>query len=1439
MHNMFSGANALVTLNVSGWDTSNVTTMNAMFYNAIALAALDVSDWDTGNVTNMAHMFRNAAALTTLDVSNWDTSSVTSMITMFYVAYDTNLPVADRLISSLTTLDVSNWDTSNVTSMNRMFSGARNLTALDVSGWNTSNVTDMNRLFDGLTEIVTLDVSNWNTSRVTSLTGMFRNAHQLTNLDVSGWDTSNVTYMNVMFQNAGALTGLDVSGWETGNVTAMSNMFFGASSLTSLDVSGWDTSRVTNMAGMFRDTSQLSSLDVSGWDTARVTNMATMFSGASALTTLDVSGWDTSQVTSMDRMFTSASALTTLDVSGWVTSNVTDMNSMFRDVQVPVLDVSGWDTGRVTMMASMFRDLNQVTVLDVSGWNTANVTNMSLMFQGVSGVTVLDVSGWNTANVTAMNNMFLGANHLTSLDLSRWDVSRVTTMHSMFRDTTRLTSLDLSGWDTGRAPATAVIMTDIFRGNTNLRRLTLGSGFVHEGLTSPNLPNRNPSGEFTGMWINITPPGGGSAIPSDTLMPAGAGPYAPGIWVWQRHQGIVMISADGTHRFPTVVVGYPQVDALEVAVANAGLIEINVPLTVTLSGDDASDFTLIINDDNLPPGGVIPVGSSWADAFSIRPNCGLLPGTYTATVTVTGPGLNEETFAVIFTVLPDSIEEAIITFTDTVFNGNPQMPAFTVTLHGVVLTEGEHFEVVSWANNTLARNYNDPNPPTLTIRGIGDFETLDSEAVGTFTIRRRPVTLTRGNFNVTKVYDGTVSTVGVTTNGNLVLGNLVAGDAANVRVAWNSISNFSHPDVDDYEVILHGLHLYSFNNDDRHLNYDLGIEILPEIPASITPAVFAPVPVIGRTVATGAVRTISIPISELTPVPTSPMALGSVVSVELHNFTAGPVSATATIADGYLTITTRAEKTPICTEIITVRFDTQNFGNIDVQVNLNTIETPVITIVTQPALSTIVTQGAITATLSVAANVTMGGTTSYQWFMDGVEIPGATGATLPIPNSLTEGTHVFYVVVSSPGAQSVTSNNATVIVVTEATIDFRAIAINPDSDHVFSAAYLGYGSQAAHAVTIANVGTVATGQLTIALSGANPGNFQLSITSIADIVVEGNTSFTVVPIVGLAVGTHTAVVTITGEEIAESFTVSFTVNELPDEPTDEPTEPTVPTDEPTDIPTMPDEPTDTASQSYIQSVPPATSPQQPPIDIPYTTPPADIIPPPPLEHPPAGSSRELHLAYMFGDTHGNFRPGDNLTRAEAATILARTQLLGFEHGIRRLPSGMATFDAFSDVQPGQWFYYYVAWAYDAGMVQGFDGMFRPNDPVTREEFVAMIVRANLTNRTSDNSLSIYANGASSWARAYVQTAHLHGIIFGDANGNFRPQENITRAETATVMNRILGRIDSIAALYATTIENMYNMRYFPDVAAATWYFPSILAATNDHYTTKYEDEIFY
>ena len=200
-------------------------------------------------VTNMGYFTQPCRdKLRTLDLSEFDTSQVTSMTEAFYQC------------NKLEEINLTNVNTSNVTSMNYMFFNCSGLTSLDVSNFDTSNVTDMSRMFCICSGLTSLDVSNFDTSNVTDIINMFSNCSGLTSLDVSNFDTSNVTNMDSMFSNCKGLTSLDVSNFDTSNVTNMGYMFDQCIRLTSIDLSGSETTKLTSIKSMFRECYELKDL---------------------------------------------------------------------------------------------------------------------------------------------------------------------------------------------------------------------------------------------------------------------------------------------------------------------------------------------------------------------------------------------------------------------------------------------------------------------------------------------------------------------------------------------------------------------------------------------------------------------------------------------------------------------------------------------------------------------------------------------------------------------------------------------------------------------------------------------------------------------------------------------------------------------------------------------------------------------------------------------------------------------------------------------------------------------------------------------------------------------------------------------------------------------------------------------------------------------------
>ncbi|HBZ6320555.1 TPA: BspA family leucine-rich repeat surface protein [Listeria monocytogenes] len=266
----------LESVRIERSNLSRVTSFALAFYGSgIEKVIIRDNNYPTApSLLTTEGMFKNCSNLMEVDLSGLDTSAVTTMWDMF------------NSCRALEELDVSNFDTSSVTNMSYMFYDNRNLEVLDVSNLDTGSVTNMYAMFENCTSLEELDVSNFDTSSVTSMYRVFNGCEKLKKLDVSNFDTSSATAMVQMFRNCSALEKLDVSNFNTSLVTDMRAMFAGCTSLEALDVSNFDTSSVTNMAAMFSDNEKLEELDLSTFDTSSVTNMGTMFKNCTALKSL-------------------------------------------------------------------------------------------------------------------------------------------------------------------------------------------------------------------------------------------------------------------------------------------------------------------------------------------------------------------------------------------------------------------------------------------------------------------------------------------------------------------------------------------------------------------------------------------------------------------------------------------------------------------------------------------------------------------------------------------------------------------------------------------------------------------------------------------------------------------------------------------------------------------------------------------------------------------------------------------------------------------------------------------------------------------------------------------------------------------------------------------------------------------------------------------------
>ena len=207
-------------------------------------------------------------------------------------------------------------------------------------------------------------------------------------------------------------------------------------------------------------------------------------------------------------------------------------------------------------------------------------------------------------------------------------------------------------------------------------------------------------------------------------------------------------------------------------------------------------------------------------------------------------------------------------------------------------------------------------------------------------------------------------------------------------------------------------------------------------------------------------------------------------------------------------------------------------------------------------------------------------------------------------------------------------------------------------------------------------------------------------------------------------------------------------------------------------------------------------------------------------------NKEIHFNYVIGYTDGTIRPNNDISRAEVATIFFR--LLTDE----AREQYTTTAGNFTDVKAGMWCNRAIATLTNMGIIKGYtDGSFQPNKSITRAELATIIARfAKL-----DVNTKTFSDINGHWAQKNIELAAGNGWINGYEDGTFRPNNNITRAETFAMINRVLDRqTESVSDLLPTSEMNMWS----DNLNENAWYYKDVQEATNYHKCDRVGDSVY-
>ena len=207
---------------------------------------------------------------------------------------------------------------------------------------------------------------------------------------------------------------------------------------------------------------------------------------------------------------------------------------------------------------------------------------------------------------------------------------------------------------------------------------------------------------------------------------------------------------------------------------------------------------------------------------------------------------------------------------------------------------------------------------------------------------------------------------------------------------------------------------------------------------------------------------------------------------------------------------------------------------------------------------------------------------------------------------------------------------------------------------------------------------------------------------------------------------------------------------------------------------------------------------------------------------PTGLNGKDHYAYVVGYPDGMVYPQKNITRAEVATIFFRL----LEDETRE--ANMTKSNSYNDMKDGAWYTCAVSTLSKMGIIKGYeDGSFKPDASISRAEFAAIAARFD---PDGDKTPATFSDVSSHWAKDEISIAANHGWIKGYEDGSFKPDQKITRAETMTLVNRVLKRLPE-------TKDDLHkDMKTWPDNQnESAWFYLAVQEATNSHYQKLKKD----
>ena len=459
---MFKNCGNLNNINMKNFSTKQTKDMSNMFDNCNFLSNTTfIENLSTENSENMKEMFSGCLNIISLNLSGFNTSKVKDMSGMF------------NGMNKLKTLVLSekNFDTKNVENMSKMFYGCKALTSLNLSFFDVSKCNNFKEMFGNTSDVLISTINNEEILKMISpqtielLIENNGNSNRMRNLEEEkiqifgdNFSELNSSNANISINNETVQFNKIISVNSTKPIkiqiqfskrlSTFKEMFKGCKNINEIKLNNIYTKDILETTSMFEDCTGLNDIKFEEMNIDNIESTAKMFKNCESLNNITIEQFSTDKTKDMSFMFGGCSNLIDTNfIERLSTNNVKNMNEMFSGCsQIKSLDLSKFNTSKVENMSGIFKKMTSLEILNLSTFDTKNVVNMEGMFDSCSSLKELDLSSFNIENVIKIDNMFSNCINLENLDLSSFNLSKTEAniTQDIFSNTSDLLKYSLS-----------------------------------------------------------------------------------------------------------------------------------------------------------------------------------------------------------------------------------------------------------------------------------------------------------------------------------------------------------------------------------------------------------------------------------------------------------------------------------------------------------------------------------------------------------------------------------------------------------------------------------------------------------------------------------------------------------------------------------------------------------------------------------------------------------------------------------------------------------------------------------------------------------------------------------------------------------------------------------------------------------------------------------